>query len=244
MLSDHKPLTFALHRQSDAWSARQQRHLSYVAEYTSVIRHVPGKENVVADCLSRPPEELSLPRSTHVASVKVPSGSLAAPVARDGSPGASTVAVVTPVLDMVELACAQDAYQETQQPRAKLDAQDVLIYGNKIWCDSSTGVLRPLIPDSMHRLVFNSVHSLAHPGIRATRRMLTSRFVWTSCSRDVNTWCQERQHCTCAKIQPQEKTAVDAIPVPLHKFSPRARGSSGPLATNSRGPHQLADSGG
>ena len=70
VLSDHKPLTFALHRQSDAWSARQQRHLSYVAEYTSDIRHVAGKENVVADCLSRPPEELSLPRSTHVVSVK------------------------------------------------------------------------------------------------------------------------------------------------------------------------------
>ena len=79
VLSDHKPHTLALHRQSDAWSARQQRHLSYVAEYTSDIRHVPGKENVVADCLSRPPEELSLHRSTHVASIKVPSGSLAAP---------------------------------------------------------------------------------------------------------------------------------------------------------------------
>ena len=73
MLSDHKPLTFALHRQSDAWLAHQQQHLSYVAEYTSDIRPVAGKENVVADCLSRPPEELSLPRSTHVASVKVPS---------------------------------------------------------------------------------------------------------------------------------------------------------------------------
>ena len=48
MLSDHKLLTFALHRQSDAWSARQQWHLSYAGEYTSDIRHVAGKENVVA----------------------------------------------------------------------------------------------------------------------------------------------------------------------------------------------------
>ena len=134
MLSDHKPLTFALHRQSDAWSACQQQHLSYVAEYTSDIRHVAGKENVVADCLSRPPEELSLPRSTHVASLKVPSGSLAAPVAQAGSPGACTVAVVTPgpVLDMVELACAQESCVETQQLRAQLNAQDVLISGHKI----------------------------------------------------------------------------------------------------------------
>ena len=140
MLSDHKPLTFALHCQSDSWSARQQRHLSYLARYTSDIRHVAGKENVVADCLSRPPEELSLPRSTHVVSVK-PAGSLATPVARDESPGASTVAVVSPglVLDMAELACAQEGCQETHKLRAKLTAQDMLIHGHKIWCDEAAG---------------------------------------------------------------------------------------------------------
>jgi len=54
LLTDHKPLTFALHQQSDAWSARQQRQLSYVAEYTSDVRHVAGRKNVVADALSRP----------------------------------------------------------------------------------------------------------------------------------------------------------------------------------------------
>ena len=93
----------------------------------------------MADCLSRPPEELSLPRSTHVASVKVPSGSLAAPVAQDGSPGACTVAVVTPgpVLDMAELAHAQESCVETQQLRAKLDAHDVLIGGHTIWCSTA-----------------------------------------------------------------------------------------------------------
>ena len=79
---------------------------------------------------------------------------------------------------------------ETQQLRAKLDAQDVLIGGHTIWCDISRGVMRPLVPVTMRCLVFNRMHSLAHPGIRATRCMLTSRFVWTSCSTDVNSWCR------------------------------------------------------
>ena len=79
--------------------------------------------------------------------------------------------------------------------------------------------MRPLVPVTMRHLVLNSAHSLAHPGIHATRRMLTSGFVWTSCSTDVNTWCRECQQCTRAKIQPQKRAAVDAIPVPLHKFS-------------------------
>ena len=54
ILTDHKPLTFALHRLSDAWSARQQRHMAYIAEFTSDLRHIAGKENVVADAISRP----------------------------------------------------------------------------------------------------------------------------------------------------------------------------------------------
>ena len=78
---------------------------------------------------------------------------------------------------MAELARPQESFVEMQQLRAKLTTQDLLISGHTIWCDISRGVMRPLIPAPMHRLVFNSVHSLAHPGIRATRCMLTSRFV-------------------------------------------------------------------
>jgi len=55
LYTDHKPLTYLLGKQADAYSARQQRHLAYVAEYTSDIRQVPGEENVVADALSRSP---------------------------------------------------------------------------------------------------------------------------------------------------------------------------------------------
>lgn len=38
---------------SESWSASQQRHLSYISEFTTDIQHVAGRANVVADCLSR-----------------------------------------------------------------------------------------------------------------------------------------------------------------------------------------------
>ena len=34
ILTDHKPLTQALHRISEPWTARQHRQLSYIAEHT------------------------------------------------------------------------------------------------------------------------------------------------------------------------------------------------------------------
>ena len=40
---------------AEAWTARQSRHLSYVAEFTSDIRHISGADNVMADTLSQPP---------------------------------------------------------------------------------------------------------------------------------------------------------------------------------------------
>ena len=44
---------FTLNKVSDAWFARQQHQLSAISEYTMNIRHVAGKDNVVADALSR-----------------------------------------------------------------------------------------------------------------------------------------------------------------------------------------------
>ena len=55
LLTDHKPLVAAMTRVTPPWSARQQRHLAYLAEFTSDFRHTPGAANVVADALSWPP---------------------------------------------------------------------------------------------------------------------------------------------------------------------------------------------
>ena len=38
---------------SESWSSRQQRHLSFISEFTTDIQHVKGKDNRVADTLSR-----------------------------------------------------------------------------------------------------------------------------------------------------------------------------------------------
>ena len=54
LFTDHKPLTLALFPSSPPWSARQTRHLAYIAEFTSNIVHIPGSKNVVADAFSRP----------------------------------------------------------------------------------------------------------------------------------------------------------------------------------------------
>ncbi len=51
--TDHKPLTFVMAKVSEPWITRQARHLEYISQCTTDIRHVAGADNTVADALSR-----------------------------------------------------------------------------------------------------------------------------------------------------------------------------------------------
>ena len=53
IFTDHRPLTFAMGKSAEPWSHRQARHLEYISQYSTDIRHVAGAENAVADALSR-----------------------------------------------------------------------------------------------------------------------------------------------------------------------------------------------
>ena len=51
--TDHKPLTYALTTRFDRHSPRRARHLGFISQFTTDIRHVKGMDNAVADTLSR-----------------------------------------------------------------------------------------------------------------------------------------------------------------------------------------------
>ncbi|GBL60566.1 hypothetical protein AVEN_136126-1 [Araneus ventricosus] len=44
---------FAFQQKNEKASPRQLRHLQYISEFSTYIRHIGGKENIIADSLSR-----------------------------------------------------------------------------------------------------------------------------------------------------------------------------------------------
>jgi len=176
LYTDHKPLTHALARLSDAWTARQQRHLAFIAEFTSDIRHVKGAENVVADTLSRPAAAITLATQAAAMDWKALAVAQATGEARSKLSGTS------------------------------LQLQCVNVAGADVLCDVTTGVWRPVLVGDFRRQAFTQVHGLAHVGVRATTRMLAARFVWPGLARDTKEWCKQCIRCANSKSTLQEKT--------------------------------------
>ena len=114
IFTDHKPLVFAFASATDR-SPRQTRHLSYIAEFSTDVRHIKGERNIVADALSRP---------ASVAAVTTPPPHL-------------------PSIDFSALASAQDPAAVLE---SSLRLQQVKWNEVTLWCDTSSGKIRPLIP--------------------------------------------------------------------------------------------------
>lgn len=76
----------------------------------------------------------------------------------------------------------------------------VLSDGVNLLCDTSTGVQRPYVPESFRRAIFKSLHSLSHPGIRETQRLVTRHIVWPSVNTDVRRWARSCLKCQRAKV--------------------------------------------
>ena len=209
LFTDHKPLTTALFRSSPPWSARQQRHLSYISEFTSSIVHLPGEENSVADALSRPvvPQPGAPAHSIH--SDPVPPTLPVPPMPPYDLPTYQKFV-------SLQNSCPSVKWMATSK---SLNVVSIPVQGLQLLCDISTGSPRPLVPEALRYELFLSLHQVSHPGIRGTRRILSSRFVWPSLSKDVSVWTRACLSCQKNKIHSHVHSPVLNIPVPSRRFS-------------------------
>ena len=182
-----------MNSRSDRHSPRQARQLDYISQFTSTIRHVHGRDNVVADALSRIETNALLtgqPPKVDFAAIAVSQSTDPLIRSLQSSPTSTLVVEAVPLADSTA----------------------------PLYCDTSTGTQRPLVPLPWRRTVFNSIHGLSHPGIRATQKLITARFVWPGINADVRRWTRACIQCQRAKIQRHTTTPLSSFPNPDARF--------------------------
>ena len=188
--TDHKPLTYAFAKMADPWSNRQQRHLAYISEYTTNVQHIAGKDNLVADALSR------VAINSITTQLGIDYRELAA--AQQGDVGTQHLATTNTSLRIEKIPFGDD--------------------GRMILCDTSTARPRPLVPQAWQKRVFEAIHNLSHPSIRATRKLITAKFVWHGLAKQVGMWTRTCMACQMAKVQRHTRAPLQVFAVPNRRF--------------------------
>ncbi|KAG8185230.1 hypothetical protein JTE90_002759 [Oedothorax gibbosus] len=98
-------------------------------------------------------------------------------------------------IDFSTMAEEQNADPELAEllanPESSLKLQHLETRKNqKLYCDVSTGSLRPYVPKKLRRSVFEHLHNLSHPGIKASRKLIQQRYVWPGMMADISTWAR------------------------------------------------------
>jgi hypothetical protein len=91
------------------------------------------------------------------------------------------------------------------------------------------------VPAALRRRVFNQLHGIVHPGVRATRRLLAARFVWPAMAADVAVWCRDCVACNRAKVTRHVQAPVQQMEVPRRRFSHIHVDLVGPLPVSKEG---------
>lgn len=171
--TDHKPLTYAFTKLgSNKELPRRTRQLLFISEFTCDIKHIEGHRNVIADALSRV-ETITCPTSIQYLEI-------AQAQAKDA--------------ELAKMLSARDN-NNVHLKRMNLNNSNDLIY-----CETSTGYIRPYIPEQFRKTVFDHIHGLAHPGIRASRALMCKKVFWAGMNKDIGSWVKSCIKCQKSKI--------------------------------------------
>ena len=156
----------------------------------------------------------------------------------------AVISALLPGIDYATLAEAQRADDEIPLYKTAISGlvlEDIPFnsHGETILCDISTGQPRPVVPTTWRRRVFDTMHNLAHPSVRTTQKIISSKFVWHGLRKQVGHWARTCVPCQTAKIHHHTKAPLDTFKVPHRRFDHIHIDIVGPLPPSHNNTHLL-----
>ena len=193
IFTDHEPLTNALLSKTDR-SPRQSRHLDFISQFTSAIHYVKGIDNTVADALSRLDECSAIDNSE----------------------------IDLPTLSRMQKEDLElkTLLEDKARPKgSKFELRELSFIDHKLFCDVSIpGKIRPYLPEPSRLTIFRKLHSLSHPGSKASRKLIAARYFWPSMNQDVGKWAKNCIPCQKSKVHRHTKSPIGKFDLPTCRF--------------------------
>ncbi len=138
-------------------------------------------------------------------------------------PSAASLPAITAAqpLDFAALAAAQLSCPDVSSMRASMALSIVSkpMGEHQLLGDVSTGEFSPLLPPQFRAAAFHSLHNIAHPGIRASCRLVSSRFCWPHLCKQVAALARTCLHCQRSKVHKHMHLQPQQIEVLRRRFA-------------------------
>ena len=136
--------------------------------------------------------------TTDIRHVKGPNNAVADALSRIGANALDS----PPVIDFAAMAAAQPGDPELQHlpSGSSLKLEAVPLTGSDGTYPYMRCVHRNLATICARTVFFDSLHSLSHPGIRATQCLIAARYVWPKMNSDVRKWARSCLQCKRSKV--------------------------------------------
>ena len=178
----------------DELTPKQTRYISFILGFAPEIKHIQGKLNHAADCLSRQTEAKPTTQTTKQVALAI------------NAP---------PPVDYNELAKAQETDQEIKKIESgeKISfitiEKRVLPSGQVIKGETSPRFgFRVLVPKSFRKKVMKQLHDPCHAGIRKTRSLVADAYIWEGMNSDVAKYVRGCLRCAKTKVHRRIRTPL------------------------------------
>lgn len=189
--TDQKPLIFAFNQKNEKASPRQLRQLDFIGQFSTDLRHIEGKENIVADMLSR------------VYTINDDSQPVTAEELREAQINDSEI------------------QQILLADNSSMKLQRVTIPGSNhfLLCETITNRNpRPFVPSSLRHRITQTIHNLAHPGRKNTVNLIAARYLWPGMNKYIENFVKTCTKCQQTKIWRHTHTPFSSYVPPNSRF--------------------------
>ena len=203
ILTDHAPIISAAKNDLDRPIPKESRWLSYILSHKPEIVHIKGKDNIIADALSRTTSQITCNLVTKTLTVNSE-------------------------LKRELMKAQQDCVETEEFKNCVIDTLKLELFDG-LYCNKFQGHNRIFVPKSLRNKIMTLVHGMDHPGAKTTVSRVQRHFVWPNMKKEVREFAQTCLDCQRNKVSRHNRAPIHNIPMPSCKFSKMAVDIVGPL---------------